>query len=135
VRYALFVVVTVALVGFYCWVLWRVLPPLRTEPAALLLLPMTWIATIVSIALYPVIRRNRRRSRQAIALYVGFVVSAILYGCYLWIVIPHGTAGMIPLALMAAHLYGLPLYFAVFVAQRLMGGRLFTRSNEGRAVR
>jgi len=125
VRYALFVVVTVVLVGLYCCALWRALPPLRTEPAALLLLPMMWIATLVSIALYPVVRRNRRRSRHAIALYVGFVVSAILYGFYLWIVIPHGTAGMIPLALVAAHLYGAPLYLGVFGAQRLLGGVLF----------
>jgi len=115
-----FVFITAALVALYAFALSRALPPLRSEPPALLLYPVTAISLVVSLALYPVVRKHESRSGHARALYVAFVVSAALYGCYLWKVIPHATAGMIPLALVAAHLYGAPLYGVVFIVQRLV---------------
>jgi hypothetical protein len=120
VRGALFVAVTVALVGLYGYALARALPPLRTEPPALLLHPTMAIAGAVSLPLYRFVRHGSRLSTHALALYLAFAVAAVLYGGYLWAVIPHATIGMIPLTLVAVHLYGAPLFVGVLVAQRLL---------------
>ena len=125
VRWAAFVALTVIMVGAYCYVSGRALPPLRNEPASFLLLPMTVISGVVSLLLYPVLRRQRRRSSRALALYVGFLVVTMIYGGYLWVVIPDGSIGLVALAMIAGHLYGLPLLLAVMAASLLMNRVLF----------
>ena len=121
VRRAIFVGSTVSIVGVYCYAMGRALPPLRTEPLTFLLLPMMVISGVVSLFLYPVLCRRRQRSSQALALYIGFVLSTVIYGGYLWVFIPDGTAWVILLALVAGHVYGLPLFLAVLLTYLLLG--------------
>ena len=123
------------MVGAYCSIMSRALPPLRTEPPAFLLLPMTIISGAASLFLYPVLCRQRGRSIRAFTLYVGFVLTTLVYGIYLWIFIPDGTAWLIVLSLLAGHLYGLPLFFALLVTHLLMAPLVFPRaggSDQGR---
>jgi hypothetical protein len=125
VRWATFVALTVIMVGVYCYAAGRALPPLRNEPAGFLLLPMTVISGLVSLLLYPVLRRQRERSSRALALYVGFIVATVVYGGYLWVFIPDGSIGLVALAIIAGHLYGFPLLLAVMAASLLMNRVLF----------
>lgn len=111
------------MVGVYCYLLGRALPPLRSEPVTFLLLPMTASSALVSLTLHPVLQRQHRRASQAVTLYAGFVLCVIVYGCYLWLAIPDGTPWLILLAVVAGHLYGLPLYGAVLVTYLLLDHR------------
>ena len=43
-----------------------------------------------------------------------------VWGIYLWWFIPYGSAGLIVLALLAGHMYGLPAFLAVLLASLLM---------------
>ena len=119
VRWFSFVVLTTSIVSVYCWLASRLLPPLRNEPASLLLLPMTAISGAMAALFYPVLHQ-RSRSGRILGMYFGFVVSLIVYGVYLWWFIPHGSAGLIVLALLAGHMYGLPAFLAVLLASLLM---------------
>ena len=128
VRGFLFVILTTSIVGSYCWLTGRVLPPLRDEPLSFLLLPMTVISAALASLVYPVLHRQRSRSARIPYLYFAFLISLILYGLYLWHVIPDGTAGMIVLSLLAGHLYGLPPFLTVLLASSVMDHLLFGRS-------
>lgn len=68
---------------------------------------------LVSLFLTAVVRRQRLRSGRTASLYIGFVPSTVVYGGYLWAVIPDGTAWSVFLALVAGQLYGFPLSLAV----------------------
>jgi len=116
----LFAAMTSLMVGVYCYAMSRILPPLRDEPSTFLLLPMTVISGLVSLLIYGVLSRQRLRSTQALTLYVGFLLSLIAYGAYLWVFIPDGTAWLIILALVAGHLYGLPAFLAVLITHRVL---------------
>ena len=111
--------------GGYCLLLWRTLPPLRGEPASLLVLPITAIAGVVAFLLYPVLSHRPSRSSPLLALYGGFLIAMLVYGLYLWWVIPDGTAGMMVLALVAGHLYGAPVFGAVVLASSMLNRVLF----------
>jgi len=67
---------------------------------------------LVSLFLTAVVRRQRLRSGRTASLYIGFVPSTVVYGGYLWAVIPDGTAWSVFLALVAGQLYGFPLSLA-----------------------
>lgn len=116
VRWFSFVVLTTSIVGTYCWLAGRALPPLRNEPLSLLLLPMTAISGVMALLFYPILHRQRSRSGRGLWMYLAFVVSLVLYGLYLWWVIPDGTVGLLVLALLAGHLYGLPALLALLLA-------------------
>jgi hypothetical protein len=120
VRWFSFVVLTTSIVSVYCWLASRLLPPLRNEPASLLLLPMTAISGAMAALVYPVLHHQRSRSARILEMYFGFVVSLVMYGIYLWWFIPHASAGLIFLALLAGHMYGLPAFLAVLLASLLM---------------
>src|SRR5437773_945686 len=112
-RWLSFVVLTTSIVSFYLLLAGRLLPPLRNEPESLLLLPMTVISGVMASLFYPVLHHQRSRSRLILGMYFAFVLSLILYGLYLWWFIPGGTAGLIALALVAGHMYGLPAFLAL----------------------
>ncbi len=120
VRWFSFVVLTTSIVSIYCWLAGRLLPPLRNEPESFLLLPMTVIAGALASLFYPVLHHQQSRSRRILGIYFGFVVSLVLYGLYLWWFIPGGGVGLILLALLAGHMYGLPAFLAVLLASLLI---------------
>jgi apolipoprotein N-acyltransferase len=103
----------------------RVLPPLRNEPTSFLLLPMPAISGVVAALLYPVLLHQRSRASRVLWLYVGFLVVLVLYGLYLWWMIPDGTVGLIVPALLAGHLYGLPALLTFLLASSVMDRILF----------
>ena len=81
---------------------------------------MTAISGAMAALVYPVLHHQRSRSARILEMYLGFVVSLVVYGVYLWWFIPHGSAGLIVLALLAGHMYGLPAFLAVLLASLLM---------------
>ena len=117
----LFVAATTSIVSAYCWFVGRVLPPLRNEPASLLLLPMTAISAVMAAAISTTWPDRRTCSEQARRLYLGFLASLILYGLYLWWFISDGGIGLILLALLAGHLYGLPAFLAILSVEVAIG--------------
>jgi hypothetical protein len=119
VRWLSFVVLTTSIVSIYCWLGSRLLPPLRNEPESLLVIPMTVISGAMASLFYPVLHQRNRLGR-ILGMYFGFVLSLVVYGIYLWWFIPHGSAGLIVLALLAGHMYGLPALLAVLLASLLM---------------
>jgi hypothetical protein len=121
----LFVALTTSVVSVYGFVIGRALPPLRNEPASFLLLPVSAICGIAASVLYPVLLHQRSRVRRVLWMYVGFLLVLVVYGLYLWRVIPDGTAGLIVLALVAGHLYGLPALLTVFLATTILDRTLF----------
>ena len=120
-----FVVLTTSIVTIYCFLMGRVLPPLRNEPASFLLLPMPTISGVVASLLYPVLLHQRSRASRVLWLYVGFLAVLVLYGLYLWWMIPNGTVGLIVPALLAGHLYGLPALLTFLLASSVMDRILF----------
>jgi hypothetical protein len=82
VRPVIFVGLIVSLVGAYCCAMGRALPRSQNEPGTLLLLPWMVICDW-SLLLSPALCRQRQRSGQAVALYIGFVPSTVVYGGYL----------------------------------------------------
>ena len=62
VQWFLFVVLTTSIVSTYCWLMGRLLPPLRNEPFSLLLLPMTAISGVIASLVYPVLHHQQSRS-------------------------------------------------------------------------
>ena len=119
-RGVIFVGTTAGLVALYCLAAGRALPPLRNEPATLLLVPMTVISGVVAALLYPWVRRQRQRSGRVAALYLGFALSTAIYGGYLWARVPDGTAWLILLAVLTGHMYGLPLFLALVAVHLAM---------------
>ena len=95
---------------------------------SLLLLPMTAISGVIASLFYPVLHHQRSRSGRVLWMYLAFFVSLVLYGLYLWWFIPDGTVGLIVLALLAGHMYGLPAFLAVLLASLVMDRILFRGS-------
>ena len=119
-RWLLFVGIITSMVGIYCHFGTRALPPLRSEPPSFLLIPMTVISGTVSVLVFPALCGMAGRSRRILVLYGGFLVTLVAYGLYLWVVVPGGTPWLILMALLAGHLYGIPLFFAILVTQRFL---------------
>ena len=113
VRWLAFGVFTAALVGGYCWLVVREIPFFRTEPPSLVLLPMPVITGVVALLIYPSLQPERSFFRRAIRLYLGFFITLVLYGCYLWRVIPHAEYHVIFLALLTGHWFGLPPFLLI----------------------
>ena len=108
------------MVGIYCHFGTQALPPLRSEPPSFLLIPMTVISGTVSVLVFPALCGMAGRSSRILVLYGGFLVTLVAYGLYLWVVVPDGTPWLILMALLAGHLYGIPLFFAILVTQRFL---------------
>lgn len=119
-----FVVLTILIVGTYCWLASRFLPPLSNEPLSFLVLPMTVIAGVMAALFYPLLHQ-RNRSGRILWMYLGFVVSLVVYGLYLWALIPGGKAAIVLLSLLAGHMYGLPAFLAVVLTSWAMDRAFF----------
>jgi hypothetical protein len=116
-RHLGFVALNGALVSAACYLLWRQLPFLANEPGSLLFWPMTVISLLAFTLLYPLLKRQHGPSSRAALLYLAFLASLVLYGGYLWARVPGGTAMMIPLALVAGHLYGVPFLAGIWAGE------------------
>jgi hypothetical protein len=124
-RHIGFVALNGALVSGACYFLWRRLPFLASEPGALLFWPMTVISLLAFALLYPFLRQQRGSLSRAAILYLAFVASLVSYGIYLWTTVRHGTAMMIPLALMAGHQFGLPVLAVIWFVNTALSPVLF----------
>jgi hypothetical protein len=124
-RFLGFVGLNGGLVGAACFVLWRWLPFLASEPAGLLLWPMTVISLIIFAGFYSVLKRCSSVLSRGVVLYLAFLGSLVLYGGYLWWRVPGGSAMMIPLVLWAGHLYGIPFLVVIWVVNTAVAPILF----------
>jgi hypothetical protein len=128
IQWLSFVVLTTTVVGAYCSLTARVLPALRNEPASFLVLPMSVISCVTASLFYPILASQRSRSGRGIFMYFGFLVSLALYGLYLWWFIPDGKAGLVVLALLAGHMYGLPPFLTIVLGSSVLDPILFSGS-------
>lgn len=101
--------------------------PLKFEPMTHVIYPLMAITVVVSVPVFGLLRRQRSRLEQALALYLGFVVIALVYGVVLWVRYPDGSLFALPLAVIGAHLYGWPLFLVLAPSQLLLGSLLFPR--------
>jgi drug/metabolite transporter (DMT)-like permease len=132
-RYVGFVALNGSLVSAACYFLWRQLRFLANEPGSLLFWPMTVISLLALALLYPRLRRHPGPLFRAALLYLAFLASLVLYGGYLWLIVRGGTAMMIPLALVAGHLYGLPFLAGIWVVNTALARPLFGAGHENRS--
>lgn len=121
----LFVALNTAIAGGACVLLWRSLPALASEPAALFVVPMTVLTAVALALVYPIMRRRPALTARTGVLYGAFVAALVAYGVYLWWRVPDGTAMMIPVTLLAGHTYGLPMFGAIWLVQALLGRFFF----------
>jgi hypothetical protein len=125
-KWIVFVCIMTAVVETYCYLLFDVLRKLLDDPIRYFFAPMTAVVLVVFAVLYPVMQRKRPLTR-ILLLYAGFIAANAAYGVYLWSVAAHGTALMVALALVAAHLYGMPLLASIVVADLLLARLLFVK--------
>ena len=114
-----------ALVVVYGYAMEGKLEPLKHEPERWVIQPLALLTAVVSLGLYPVLRRVDSRVIRALTLYAGFMLVASLYGAFLWSAFPDGGLLAIPLAWLGAHLYGWPVFLAVLLVDLLLGRWLF----------
>ena len=124
----IFVGLNVSLVGTYCYAMVGRLEPLKFHPERFVILPLMVITAVVAAFLYPLLRCLPSRPIQALSLYMGFHVIAVLYGFLLWIQFPDGSPWSVLLALIGAHLYGWPVFLAVLFCHYLFGRWLLSPS-------
>ena len=130
-RWFAFGALTAALVGLYCWFTVQAIPFFRTEPPSFVLVPMPVISGLVGLLIYPSLQPPRSFFRRVIRLYLGFLITLVVYGCYLWWRIPDGSAWLIAGSLLSGHWLGVPP-FLLIVAVYWLADR-FQRSAAGSA--
>ena len=113
----------------YCYLLFDILRKLLTDPVRYFFVPITAIVLVMFAVLYPVLQRRRSVLARSLILYAGFVAANAAYGMYLWSIVAHGTALLIVLALVAAHLYGLPLLAAIVAIDLMLARLVFPHLN------
>ena len=126
-KWLVFVCIMTALVETYCYLLLDILRKLLDHPVRYFFVPMTTIVLVVFAVLYPVLQPRPRPLTRILLLYLGFIAANAAYGVYLWSVAAHGTALLVLLALVAAHLYGMPLLALIVAADLLLARLLFVR--------
>jgi hypothetical protein len=104
---------TAALVGTYCWFAVKAIPFFRTEPPSFVLLPMPVISGLVALLIYPSLQPSRSFFRRFIRLYLGFFITLVVYGCYLWWLIPDGNPWLIAGSLFTGHWLGMPPFLLI----------------------
>jgi hypothetical protein len=124
-RHLIFLTLNGALASAACYFLWQRLPFLANEPASLLFWPMTLISLFTFALFYPILKRQPGPSSRAAVLYLAFLASLVLYGGYLWSMVRDGTVMMIPLALLAGHLYGVPFLVVIWFVNMTLTPILF----------
>ncbi len=120
------------------------LPFLQKEQSAIVLIPVLCIAVVVSAGLFPLVKRFDSHTQRFASLYVGFLVGLLLLGlymgCWSWFNLstrPDYHTGIyqawrthfswIPLTLFAGHWFGLPIFFAVGLSNKLFRPLFFPR--------
>jgi hypothetical protein len=126
-KWIVFVCTMTAAADAYCYLLFDILRKLLSDPVRYFFIPITAIVLVVFAALYPVLQRRRRVLARILILYAGFVAANAAYGVYLWSTAAHGTALLIVLALVAAHLYGLPLLVSIVALDLMLSRLVFPR--------
>jgi len=128
VRALAFAGVNVSVVGLYCWAMAGKVEPLKHHPEQFVMRPLMVITAVVSLFVYPLVRREGSRVIRIVLLYSGFVLISALYGVYLWYLFPDDSPFSVLVALIGGHLYGWPVFLAVLLAHWLLGSLLFPRS-------
>jgi len=127
VNWVVFVLTMTVAVEAYCYLLSDILRKLLDDPFRYFFAPISAIVLVTFAAVYPLLQRRRRALTRILILYGGFVAANAAYGVYLWSVAAHGTALLIVLALVAAHLYGIPLLALLVVIDLLLARLLFSK--------
>lgn len=128
VRGLVFAGVNVSVVGLYCWAMAGKVEPLKHHPEESVMQPLIVITAVVSLFVYPLVRREESRVIQILLVYLGLVLVSAIYGIYLWYLFPDGNPFAILVAVLGGHLYGWPVFLAVLLAHGLLGRILFPRS-------
>ena len=123
IRWFAFGAITTALVAIYCWFAVRAIPFFRSEPPSFVLVPMPVISGLAALLIYPSLQPERSFFRRFIRLYLGFFITLVVYGCYLWWLIPDGNPWLIAGSLFTGHWLGLPP-FLLLVALYWLTDRL-----------
>jgi hypothetical protein len=126
-KWLVFVCSMTAVVEGYCWFLSDILRKLLDDPARYFFTPITVVVVVVFALLYPVLKPSRRPLTRIFILYFAFVAANAAYGVYLWFVAAHGTPLLIVLALVAGHLYGIPLLALIVLTDLLLAHLVFAR--------
>ena len=126
-RWVVFVCTMTAAAEAYCYLLFDILHKLLADPMRYFFVPITAIVLVIFAVLYPVLQHRRSVLLRILILYAGFVAANAAYGVYLWSTVAHGTALLIVLALVAAHLYGLPLLAAIVAIDLMLSRLVFPR--------
>lgn len=134
IRVLIFAGVNVSVVGLYCWAMAGKLEPLMHHPEEFVMRPLMVITAVVSLFVYPLVRREGSRVIRIVVLYSGFVLISALYGVYLWYLFPDSSPFSVLVALIGGHIYGLPVFMAVLLAHWLLGRLLFPRQAAGGRV-
>lgn len=144
-RLVAFAAINAGIVGVASWALCRALPPLRDEPATLVVVPMLLITGLGSVLLHRVVRRLRNRAARALALWVAFEAALVVFGVYLSISDGGGSPAqwarlhtrwtdyvdLIPAALFFGHFLGAPVLLLVGAADMLLSRWLTPRPARG----
>ncbi|MCB9592256.1 MAG: hypothetical protein H6719_05960 [Sandaracinaceae bacterium] len=121
------------------------LPPLRSEPPALVILPMTLIVAVVAVPLHQVVSVLKRSLARAAALYLAFLGTLLLYGIYLSLYQGSGSpeqfallhpdawsyVSLVPAALVFGHVLGAPALLGVGLLNKLLSPALTPRVEVG----
>ena len=121
IRVLIFAGVNVSVVGLYCWAMAGNLEPLKHHPEEFVTRPLMVITAVVSLFLYPLLRREESRVIRILLVYLGLVLVSVIYGVYLWYLFPDGNPFAVLVAVVGGHLYGWPVFLAVLLAQWLLG--------------
>lgn len=124
-RRLVFAGLNVFVVGAYCYAMVGRLEPLEHHPTRFVIVPLMVITAVVCLFLFPWMCRQQSRLGQALLLYLGFALTAAIYGVLLWIQFPDGSVFSVPLALIGAHLYGFPAFLVALVCNLLLARWLF----------
>lgn len=128
VRGLVFAGVNVSVVGLYCWAMAGKVEPLKHHPEQFVMRPLMVITAVVSLFVYPLVRREGSQVIRIVLLYSGFVLISALYGVYLWYLFPDGSPFSVLVALIGGHVYGWPVFLAVLLVHWLLGRLLCPRS-------
>lgn len=133
IRAGAFVVVNVALVALYLDTLVSALPPLVAEGRALVVVPVSAIATVAFATMHPMLRRLDTHAAR-LALFAGFVAAGIgAFTTYVVLTLgaPEPTLGSVlglaALVALAQLLYGAPLFLALAAVNKLLSPVLVAR--------
>lgn len=137
-----FVIVNTSIVGTASWAICQALPPLRSEPLSVVVFPMIAIAFCGSAILHRVVLPMQSSAKRAGALYLGFLISLVVYGVYLSLFEGSGSVeqwnnlhqhwsdyvSLIPLSLIMGHFVGGPVLLLLGLVNKVLSPVLTPRT-------